>query len=484
MTAPPDSEPDKHEPEHEPEPEPEPEHDQPEPDRHEPEPDLSGLPAGFRFGVSTAAYSIEGSADADGRAPSVWDVLSSVPGRIADGSTGAHLIDHYRRHAQDIALLAELGVDAYRFSLSWSRVQPDGRGAAQVAGLDFYDRLVDQLLAAGIDPWVTVYHWDLPLALMTEGGWLARTTADRLGDLSAIVARRIGDRVSHWTTLADPLSHMAFGHALGVDAPGLTLLRRAFTATHHLLLGHARARQALSSNTSGSIGVSLLHTATTPATPSYQDRVAAALYDAYHNRQFTEPILVGRYPRLLQPMLDDQPDLVLDGDLGAISAPLDFYGVDYFHPTVVAAAPDNSGIPFAVVDVPGARVTDVDWLVDAPSMTAVLIELTRRYPRLPQLFITANGAAYTDLPGADDQRRIAYLAEHLAAVADAVAAGVDVRGYFHRGLTDAWEGAEGYLQQFGLVAVDEESRRTPRASYDFLARVIRVHRSRVRTGVT
>ncbi len=419
---------------------------------------------------------------------SIWDAVAGVPGRIADGSTGAVAVDHHQRYADDVRLLAELGVDAYRFSVSWSRVQPEGRGASNPAGLDFYDRLVDQLLAAGVEPWVTVYHWDLPLQLMLQGGWLERDTADAAGDFARLVADRIGDRVCRWTTMADPLLHMAYGHALGVDAPGLTLLSGAFTVAHHLLLGHARIREALSGSSSAYIGIANQHTTVTSATDSTPDRTAAALYDSYHNGQFADPILLGRYPRLLQPLLDRLPGVIRAGDLAAISAPLDFYGVSYFHPTVIAAAPDNATIPFAIVENPGVAVTDLDWAIHPASLTTVLVDLQRRYPRLPSLVVTENGAAFTDVPAPDqpagdavsylpDLARIDYLADHLIAIDDAAAAGVEVSGYFHRGLTDAWEGSEGFTRQFGLVRVDPVSlERTRRASFDFFGQVIAAHR--------
>lgn len=452
-----------------------------------PVPTFPHLPPDFQFGISSSAFSIEGGADADGRGQSIWDAVAAVPGRTVDGSTGPDAIDHFHRFPDDIALLAGLGVDAYRFSVSWSRVQPTGHGAAHQAGLDFYDRLVDGLLEAAIEPWVTLYHWDLPLELMLRGGWLERDTADSLGDLAALVADRLGDRVHRWTTIADPVVHMAYGHALGVDAPGLTLLGGAFTATHHLLLGHARAREALCGDPSASIGIVNHHTAVTAAGGSGPDRAAAALYDSYHNRQFAEPILLGRYPRLLSSLLEQSPTLVRDGDLTAISAPLDFYGVSYFHPTVVAAAPDNSTIGFDLVAAAGAATTEFDWPVHPTSLTTVLLELRRRYPRLPPVIVAENGAAYGDEVDAGrdrggpwfrpDHERSDFLRGHLAAIDDAVARGVDVRGYFYRGLTDAWEGSEGLTRHFGLVRVDPRTKdRSPRTSFDFYRRLIRRHR--------
>ena len=456
---------------------------------------LNHLPPTFEFGVTSSAYSIEGGAEVDGRTRSIWDAVAAVPGRITDGSSSAVGVDHHRRYQGDVALLGRLGVDAYRFSVSWSRVQPAGRGPGSPAGLDFYDRLVDGLMEVGVTPWVTLYHWDLPLELMLEGGWLERDTAEAAADFAVIVADRLGDRVNRWTTMADPLLHMAYGHAVGVDAPGLVLLGGAARVTHHLLLAHARMRDALRRN-GFCIGISNNHTAVSPATTSRADRRAAVLYDAYHNRQLTEPLMSGRYPRVLA-FLFDEPGLVQAGDLESICAPLDFYGVSYFHPTVVAAAPDNATIPFDLVEKPGLPMTDFDWPVEPDSLTTVLTDLHRRYPRLPPVVVTENGAAYRDSPVApgglgvalphhaagridapaglhqSDHDRIRYLVGHLDAVDEAVARGVDVRGYFHRGLTDAWEGTEGYTRQFGLVGLDAHTLdRRPRASFDFYRRVI------------
>jgi len=434
--------------------------------------------------------SIEGAAALEGRTDSIWDAVSAAPGRIVDDSTGAVAVDHYHRYQEDVQLLSELGVDAYRFSISWPRVQPGGKGPANSAGLDFYDRLVDRLLAAGITPWATLYHWDLPVELMLAGGWLERDTADALGDFAVIVADRIADRVQRWTTMADPLVHMAYGHALGIDAPGLTLLDRAFPVAHHLLLGHARALEVLTSQPQSSVGIANHHTTVFPASTHSADISATLLYDAYHNRQFTEPIFSGRYPRLLQPLIDRHDGLIKDGDMAAIAQPLDFYGVNYQHPATVAAAPENRTIPFSLTEMPGVAVTDDESPIHPRSLTAVLTNLHRRYPRLPPLVVTANGAAYADAPtesagGLDlvnvirtDRSRIDYLHGHLGAIADAYAAGVDVRGYFHRGLTDAWEGSEGFTRQFGLVHVDPATlQRSPRASYAYFRDVISAHRA-------
>lgn len=446
------------------------------------------LPNDFAFGVSSSALGIEGGAAIDGRTASIWDAVAAGPGRTADGSTGAVAVDHYHRYPEDLALLAELGVDAYRFSISWSRIQPGGTGPSNAEGLDFYDRLVDGLLAIDIEPWATLYHSDLPVDAMMRGGWLDRDTASAMADFAALASDRIGDRVARWITMADPVIHMGYGHALGVDAPGLTLLADAIMVTHHLLLAHGLAREVFSETTDAPIGIANRHTAVTPAGSSAPDRVAAAIYDAYHNGQFADPILLGRYPRLLRPLLDRHPGLIKDGDLKLISAPLDFYGVNYFHPTAVTASPDNATIPFDLSQFNELAVTENDWPIHPRSLGAVLHGLTDRYPNLPPLVVTENGAAFSDVESPStgdatstpqDSGRINYVASHIAAIDQAIAEGVDVRGYFHRGLTDAWEGSEGFTRQFGLVRVSEDSlSRTPRASFAFFQKVITEHRRR------
>ena len=311
------------------------------------------LPPGFLFGVATAAGQIEGGASLGGRTPSIWDVFAGIPGRIADGSSGQVAVDHVHRWPEDLALLADLGVGGYRFSLSWPRVQPHGTGPASPEGLGFYDRLVDALLAAGIEPFVSLFHWDLPLELMEHGGWLIRETAERFADYAAVAAAALGDRVAAWTTVDEPLLHMAYGHAVGIDAPGLTLLGGAFQVTHHQLLAHGRAVQVLRSATDGRIGIVNHHTTVDPASRSRSDIAAAACYHAYHNRQFTDPVLRGNYPDEILAMPGVAEDVISDGDLEVISAPLDFYGVSFYHPTVIAAAHGNVSVPFTLEEMPG-----------------------------------------------------------------------------------------------------------------------------------
>lgn len=426
------------------------------------------FPAEFVFGVTTAAHQIEGAATEHGRGASVWDVFSAAPGRVADGSTGAVAADHYHRSGEDVALLAELGATAYRFSISWSRVQPGGTGPVNQPGMDFYSRLVDQLMAAGIEPWITLYHSDLPLELMMEGGWLERDTAERFGEYASLIANALGDRAAAWITLDDPFHHMAFGHAMGFEAPGLTMLGAAFSATHHLLLGHAHAVEALHANSSKvPVAIANNHTAVTSTSDDEHDRDAAEFYDAYHNHQFVGPLFGASYPGLLEDLPGTDFGVVRDGDLHRIAAPLDFYGVNYSHPVVISAARDNSAIPFTMVDPESAATTDSGVPVAPEALTATVRRLQDRYPAMPPIVVTGIGAAYDET--ATDQQRTDYLDTHLAALH-----GTGARGYFYRSLLDSWEGAEGFTHKYGLVHVDPQTQdRTPRASFEHYRDLIR-----------
>ena len=440
------------------------------------------LPPGFLFGVATAAAQIEGAAAEDGRTPSVWDAFAAVPGTIADGSDPSVTVDHYHRWREDVALMADLGVDAYRFSLSWSRLLPGGRGEINRAGLDFYSRLVDELLAHGIAPWVTLFHWDMPVEIMEAGGWLDRSSVDAFAAYASVAADALGDRVASWMTLNEPVVHTGLGYALGIDAPGLTLLGSAFQAAHHQLLAHGRAVRVLR-GTPGLVGIVNNHTLVGPASDRDEDLLAAGMYDLYHNGQYAQPVLTGGYPEALAMLPGAAWDCIHDGDLDEIAAPLDFYGVNFYQPTTVAADPDNANLPFAFVQPDGVPVTDFGWPVVPEALTALLVQLTERHPGMPPVYITENGCAYDDVVSADgsfapDDARIAYLDSHLEAVAAAVAAGVDVRGYFHWSLMDNWEWAEGFSRRFGLVRVDPGTLdRTPRASFGHYRDLIARHRN-------
>ncbi|WP_446216300.1 GH1 family beta-glucosidase [Micromonospora sp. IBHARD004] len=428
------------------------------------------FPTGFRWGASTAAYQIEGAVDADGRGPSIWDTFAHSPGRIADGSTGDVACDHYHRYAEDVALLAGLGVSAYRFSIAWPRVQPTGAGAANPAGLDFYERLVDELLGHGVDPVATLFHWDLPQAVEDAGGWLNRDTAACFAEYADLVAARLGDRVKLWITLNEPFIHMSLGHGMGVHAPGRMLLFDAFPVAHHQLLGHGLAVSALRARSTSPVAIANNYSPVRLAGDTDADRAAGAAYDALHNRLFTDPLLGLGYPD--GPGLD--PGVVRDGDLAVIAAPIDVLGVNYYNPTGIRAAEEDSPLPFEIVPLEGYPRTAFDWPVVPDGLRDLLVGLRDRYgDALPPIQVTESGCAYDDLPDADgrvdDPERIAYLDGHLRAVRAAIDEGVDVTGYFVWSLLDNWEWAEGFTKRFGLVHVDYASQaRTPKSSYAWL----------------
>jgi len=439
--------------------------------------DLPRLPEGFVFGTSTASYQIEGAVEEDGRGPSIWDTFCSEPGRINDGSSGAVACDHYHRYPEDVALMARLGVQGYRFSIAWPRVQPTGSGAVNAEGLAFYDRLVDDLLAHDVAPMATLYHWDLPQALEDAGGWMSRDTAERFAEYAAIVADRLADRVAHWVPVNEPNVAALLGYALGMHAPGKALMFGALPAAHHLLLGHGLATRALRAAGAKAVGTATNHAPMWPASDSEGDVAAADLFDTVWNRIFADPVLLGRYPDGFGELMG-----AADGDLEVIGQPLDFYGVNYYNPMCVAAPADpDSEMPFDQREIPGYPKTDFGWPVVPDGLRELLVLMHRRYPAMPPVMITENGCSYGTGPDAhgvvDDQARIDYLDGHLRAVAAAVEEGVDVRGYYCWSLMDNFEWTEGYTQRFGLVHVDYETQvRTPKRSFDWYADLVRAHR--------
>ena len=434
-----------------------------------------GLPAGFVWGAATAAYQIEGASTADGRGPSVWDTFSHTPGRVRAGGTGDVAVDHYHRWRDDVELMAELGLSAYRFSVSWSRVQPTGRGPADRRGLEFYSRLVDRLLDRGIEPWVTLYHWDLPQALEDAGGWPERDTAGRFADYAELVHGALGDRVHTWTTLNEPWCSAFLGYCSGEHAPGRQEPAAAVRAGHHLLLGHGLAAQVL--RTVGSrVALSLNLYPVQPAGPADTD--ATRRIDGLQNRFFLDPVLRAAYPADvvadLAPVTD--LDFVEAGDLALIGQPLDALGVNYYSRHVVRAGtgaprpgpagrllpspyPGAADVGFADA---GTDRTAMGWEIYAAGLTDVLTRVASEYAA-PPLYVTENGAAFPDTVAANgrvhDRERTAFLAAHLGACRDAVAAGVDLRGYFVWSLLDNFEWAWGYDKRFGVVHVEFASQR-------------------------
>lgn len=454
------------------------------------------FPAGFVWGAATAAYQIEGAAEMDGRTPSIWDTFSRKPGAVIGGDTGDVACDHYNRFGGDVALMADLGLQAYRFSVSWSRVQPGGSGPANEKGLDFYKRLVDELLAHGIEPWLTLYHWDLPQDLEDGGGWPVRDTALRFGEYAGLMFDAIGDRVRHWSTLNEPFCSSLLGYASGEHAPGRAEPDAAVAAVHHLLLAHGLGLDAIRARSSDvTAGLTLNFTPTVPVDlGNPADVEAARRIDGLQNRLYLEPVLSGAYPDDV--LTDLEPyglaGHIRDGDMALISAPIDELGVNYYTTFTVSAHPDSDPLESTVVtpsppgsiwvgseDVSfrasGRPVTAQGWEINPAGLTDLLTWLGKDHPDVP-LYITENGAAF-DAPvvdgRVDDPDRIAYLAGHIGAVHDAIAAGVDVRGYFAWSLLDNFEWAWGYGQRFGLVHVDfETQQRIPKASAHWYARTI------------
>ena len=427
----------------------------------------------FTFGVATSAFQIEGGRGEDGKGDSIWDRFSDE-GRLRN--PGDVAIDHYHRYAEDVALMAELGIDAYRFSIAWTRIQPDGRGPANQAGIAFYQRLIDELVGHGITPWVTMYHWDLPAALQDEGGWTVRSTAEAFAEYAAILVDSFGDRVGHWMTVNEPWVAAMLGYTEGIFAPGISDWSAGLAAGHHLLLGHGLAVAAVRKASPGAqIGLALDCRPCLPASDSDADAAAAVHFDGYRNRWFFDPVFGKGYPedmvaayREAGRLPDGHPVVDLGDDLALIAAPIDFLGLNYY--TSIVVTPENAETEGgeAMPDPPPNR-TEMGWDITPGALTAFLERIHRTY-RPASISITENGASYSDGPGSDgrihDRRRIDYLARHLEAVAAARAAGVPVDGYFVWSLLDNLEWIAGFSQRFGLVWVDTETlERTPKDSF-------------------
>ncbi|MHA7283414.1 glycoside hydrolase family 1 protein [Arthrobacter sp. TMS2-4] len=458
------------------------------------------FPEGFLWGAATAAYQIEGAAREGGRGPSIWDTFSGVPGAVADAHNGDVACDHYHRSAEDVALMKSLHLQAYRFSTSWSRCMPDGI-TPNPEGIRFYSELVDQLLAAGIKPWLTLYHWDLPQALEDDGGWTNRDTAYRFAEYAAVMHEALGDRVRIWTTLNEPWCAAFLGYAAGVHAPGRQEPTAALAAAHHLLLGHGLATQELRRrDPEATLGITLNLTVPDPLDPASEaDRDAARRIDGQFNRIFLDPVLRGSYP---EDVLSDVEHLgmaehIRDGDLSIIGTPIDVLGVNYYHGEAVTTSPAGDAAPqeghaplerpvsspyvaaHGVRSVPrGLPVTGMGWEVQPEGLRRLLNRLQDEYtgPAGIPIYVTENGAAYDDVADADgfvdDQDRLGFFDVHVRAMKDAIDDGVDLRGYLAWSLMDNFEWAWGYHQRFGLVRVDYETlQRTPKASAIWYARL-------------
>ena len=429
------------------------------------------FPPSFQWGVATSSYQIEGAVNEGGRAPSIWDTFSHQPGKVDNNDTGDVACDHYHRWESDLDIIKSLGVDAYRFSIAWPRVQPLGSGALNPAGLAFYDRLTDGLLERGIKPHVTLYHWDLPQALQDKGGWASRDTAKRFADYAQTMAERLGDRAVSFSTHNEPWVTAVLGNQTGLFAPGLKDPVIARRVAHHLLLSHGFALQAIrAAGVKAALGIVLNQSPATPATSSAEDVALAAREYALLVRWFAEPLLLGRYPAA--------PDLpvceaIEPGDLETIAQPLDFLGINYY--TRIWSSTSNPP-----VQPPHARGTsDMGWENYPEGLTELLCGLKREYP-LPPIFITENGLANRDVVvdgKVDDQPRIEYMRTHLAALKAAMDAGVDVRGFFYWSLMDNFEWSSGYAKRFGLIHVDYGTQlRTPKESAHWYRRFIEQQR--------
>lgn len=454
------------------------------------------FPPGFLWGTATAAYQIEGAVDVEGRGPSIWDTYSRQPGAIWNGDTGDTACDHYHRTNEDLDLMSELGVGSYRFSVAWPRIQPDGKGPANQAGLDFYRRLVDGLRKRDIEPTLTLYHWDLPQALEDEGGWCVRDTAERFAEYVDLVARSLGSDVERWITLNEPWCSAWLGYGSGHHAPGVRDIGKAAAANHHLLLAHGLAVPLLRSAVAGAkVGITLNLGVHRPGTDHVDDIAAARRADGNLNRLFLDPVFHGNYPEdMLVHYEKNLPgfSVIQDGDLEIISPPLDFLGVNYYFPGTIMdskRAPEarvaGYGVPLGEqfpdlrvlsLETPGTDTTSMGWEVDASGLTELLVRIKQEYTDLP-IYITENGAAFDDYVDPNgrvlDNDRISYLKDHISAVRDAIDANVNVQGYFVWSLLDNFEWSFGYSRRFGIVWVDfPTGTRLPKSSFTWYSNLV------------
>jgi beta-glucosidase len=432
---------------------------------------LPPFPASFTWGAATASYQIEGAWDADGKGESIWDRFSHTPGKIKEAASGDVACDHYHRYQEDVALMQALGLNAYRFSIAWSRILPDGFGNVNPAGLDFYDRLVDSLLEASIKPFITLHHWDLPQGLYEQGGWLKRDNLGYFADYAAVLVKRLGDRVQHWATFNEPGVIADAGYIYGEHAPGIKDdAKMGWQVVHHLLVAHGLAVQAMRAiRPELNYGIVVSQWLIEPASQDPADVAVAEQAWSSHETAFTHPIFRGYYhPVMVAAMGENAPE-IRAGDMALIAQKLDFIGINSYSRIVLGARG-------RVHPVPGSEYTDMDWEVCAPSFRRMLNRIHTDYD-LPPIYITENGAAYPDIVSADgqvhDERRTDYIRQHLQQLRLTMQDGVDVRGYFAWSLLDNFEWAEGYTKRFGLVRVDYETqKRTIKDSGRWYAQVI------------
>ncbi len=436
------------------------------------------FPQDFVWGAATASYQIEGAWNQDGKGESIWDRFSHTPGKIQNGDTGDIACDHYHHWQEDLNAIKKLGLQAYRFSVAWPRVLPGGRGLANEPGLDFYSRLVDGLLKLEIEPYITLYHWDLPQNLQDEGGWVSRTTADAFVEYADLVSRALGDRVKNWITLNEPWVSAFLGYYIGHHAPGHTDLHEALAASHHLLLAHGQAVPILRQNCpNAKVGITLNLTPQVPASPSVADRIATTSADGYINRFFLDPLVGRGYPQDMINETEDKMTFIQDGDLSIISTPIDFLGVNYYTRGIVRSEKISEAENAPRTTIRGNEITEMDWEVYPEGLYKTLGRLYFDYD-FPAIYITENGAAFPDQVGAEgevhDPARLSYIQRHLQQTQRAIEAGVPVKGYFAWSLMDNFEWGFGYSKRFGLIHVDYQTqKRTFKSSAQWYEQVIK-----------
>jgi beta-glucosidase len=424
---------------------------------------ILSFPQDFLWGSATSSYQIEGATDEGGRGASIWDTFADRPGTIADGSNGDIACDHYHRYPQDIELMASLGLNAYRFSIAWPRILPEGRGAVNEVGLDFYDRLVDELLAKNIQPFATLYHWDMPQTLEDKGGWTVRATVDAFAEYTDAISRRLGDRVKHWMTMNEPWVASYLGYGVGVHAPGMRDELAFIRASHHLLLAHGRGLEVLRKNVSeAQVGLVNALTWVDAVSQREEDIAAARRYDGFWNRWFLDPIYRGAYPADMLDLYGAENIPVEDGDLQLISAPTDFHGINYYTRAIIGHDEEGfflGGNRLKVMPHPNpdAEYTEMGWEVYPQGLYNMLKRLHEEY-HVPAIYVTENGCALPDEVSPDglvhDPRRVNYYHTHFAAAHQAIQEGVPLKGYFAWSLLDNFEWGEGYRKRFGIVYVD------------------------------
>jgi beta-glucosidase len=445
--------------------------------------DLQDLGTDFVWGAATSAYQIEGAVNEAGRTPSIWDKFCRVPGAIDNGDTGDVACDHYHRWRQDIGLMRDLNLEAYRFSIAWPRVMPEGTRKVNQAGLDFYDKLVDGLLEAGIRPYATLYHWDLPQALQDRGGWPSRDTAFAFAEFASVIAAKLGDRVGDWFTVNEPLCSAWIGHLEGKMAPGIRDINQAVPAAHHLLLGHGLAASALRNIATGPVrvGAVLNLSPCEPASQDERDIAAAQRADGHTNRWWLDPLHGRGYPADMIEIYGVEPP-IRPGDLETIATPMDHFGLNYYFRQVVEDEPDGPAPRARMISVPDWTMTAMGWEVYADGLEQLLVRVHEEY-QVPRIYVTENGSAWPDEIEPDgqvqDKERIEYLEQHLDACARAARTGSPLAGYFAWSLLDNFEWAYGYAKRFGLVHVDYPTqRRTIKASGYRYSDIIRNYRDR------